>query len=78
MGDKSGEGKSYCNLGNAYESLEDFERAIQYHKRHLKLTKEMGDKAGEENSYCNLGNAYNGLGDFERAIQYHERHLEIA
>ena len=77
-GDKAGEGRSYCNLGNAYHSLGDFERAIQYHERHLKIAKEVGDKAGEGKSYCNLGNAYHSLGDFERAIQYHERHLKIA
>ena len=78
VGDKAGEGRSYCNLGNAYHSLGDFERAIQYHERHLKIAKEVGDKAGEGKSYCNLGNAYHSLGDFERAIQYHERHLKIA
>ena len=78
VGDKAGEGRSYCNLGNAYDSLGDFERAIQYHERHLKIAKEVGDKAGEGKSYCNLGNAYHSLGDFERAIQYHERHLKIA
>nr|XP_058971939.1 tetratricopeptide repeat protein 28-like [Pocillopora verrucosa]XP_058971940.1 tetratricopeptide repeat protein 28-like [Pocillopora verrucosa]XP_058971941.1 tetratricopeptide repeat protein 28-like [Pocillopora verrucosa] len=78
VGDKAGEGRSYCNLGNAYHSLGDFERAIQYHERHLKIAKEVGDKAGEGKSYCNLGNAYHSLGDFERAIQYHERDLKIA
>ena len=78
MGDKAGEGNSYFNLGNAYHNLGDFEKAIQYHKRHLEIAKEVGDKAGEGNSYCNLGNAYDSLADFKRAIQYHERHLKIA
>ena len=68
VGDKAGEGRSYCNLGNAYHSLGDFERAIQYHERHLKIAKEVGDKAGEGASYGNLGNAYWRLGDLERAV----------
>ena len=69
---------SYANLGNAYFSLGDFEKAIQYHELGLKIAKEVGDRAGEEKSYANLGNAYFSLGDFEKAIQYHESHLKIA
>ena len=68
----------YCNLGNAYYSLEDFKKAIVYHERDLKIAKEDGDRSGEGKGYCNLGNAYDGLGDFEKAIEYHERHLRIA
>ena len=78
MGDKTGEGISHCNLGNAYLRLGDFTRAIQFYELHLKIAKEVGDKAGEGISYCNLGIAYHSLGDFERAIQYYERHLKIA
>ena len=78
MGDKTGEGISHCNLGNAYLRLGDFTRAIQFYELHLKIAKEVGDKAGERISYCNLGIAYHSLGDFERAIQYYERHLKIA
>ncbi|XP_022782962.1 uncharacterized protein LOC111323793 [Stylophora pistillata] len=76
--EKPGQGNSYGDLGNGYDSLGDFQRAIQYHECHLKVAKEEGEKAGEGQSYCNLGNAYNSLGDFQRAIQYHERDLESA
>ncbi|XP_066026205.1 tetratricopeptide repeat protein 28-like [Pocillopora verrucosa] len=78
VGDKAGEGISYGNLSNAYNSLGQFKTAIQYHKRHLKIAKEVGDKAEEGISYGNLGNAYQGLGHFETAIQYHQRHQDIA
>ena len=78
MGDRAGEGRSYCNLGNAYHGLGDFKEAIEYHERHLNIAKEVGDRAGEGKSYCNLGNAYRNLGDFKKAIEYHERHLNIA
>ena len=78
MGDRAGEGKAYCNLGNAYDGLGDFRKAIEYHERDLKISKEVGDKVGEGGAYGNLGNAYNSLGDFPKAIEYHERHLKIS
>ena len=47
MGDKAGKGRAYGNLSNAYQRLGDFKTAIDYHKRNLKIDKEVGDKAGE-------------------------------
>jgi len=55
VGDRAGEGGSYGNLGNAYHSLGDFRKAIEYHERHLKIAKEVGDRAGEGRSFANLG-----------------------
>ncbi|RMX39024.1 hypothetical protein pdam_00021493 [Pocillopora damicornis] len=78
VGDKTEEGRNYCNLGNTYQNLGQFKTAIQYHQRHLEVAKEVGDKAGEGISYGSLGNAYQGLGQFKTAIQYHQRHQEIA
>lgn len=42
--DRVGEGRAYCNLGNAYDSFGDFIQAMQYHKQHLKVAKEVGDR----------------------------------
>ena len=58
MGDKAGEGRAFRNLGNAYDSLGDFQKAIEYQERHLKIAKEVGNKAGEGGAYGNLCNAY--------------------
>ena len=69
---------SYGNLGNAYDSLGDFKKAIEYHELYLKIAKEVGDRAGEGKSYVNLGNAYHSLGDLKKAIEYHELDLKIA
>ena len=41
-GDKVLEANIYCNLGNAYHSLGDFQEAIEYHERVLKISKEIG------------------------------------
>ena len=78
MGDRSGEGKAYGNLGNAHYSLGDFKTAKDYHERYLKISKELGDRSGEGIAYGNLGNAHQSLGDFKTAIDYQERHLKIA
>ena len=55
MGNKAGEGRSYNNLGCAYEALGQSSTAIEYHQRCLEIFKEVGDKDGEGKSYCLLG-----------------------
>ena len=77
MGDRAGEGSAYGNLGIAYHSLGDFQKAIEYHERQLKISKEVGDKSGEGSAYGNLGIAYRNLGVFQKAIEYHKRQLRI-
>ena len=69
---------AYGNLGNAYFSLGDFKKAIEYHNLHLKISEEVGDKHGEGNAYSNLGSAYWMLGDLKKAVEYHNLHLKIA
>ena len=44
------EGGAYGNLGNAYYSLGDFGKAIEYHEKCLKIAIEIGDRAGEGRS----------------------------
>ena len=78
VGNRSEEGRAYCNLGNAYDSLGNFQKAIEYHEKDLKIAKGIGDRSGEGRAYCNLGNAYHSLGNFRTAMEYHEKHLKIA
>ena len=78
IGDRAGKGRPYANLGNAYDSLGDFRKAIEYDEKHLKIVIEIGDRAGEGAAYGNLGIAYRSLGEFRKAIEYHEKHLTIA
>ena len=66
----------YCTLGNAYQSLGDFSKAIEYHTQHLaspkckvQSAKEAGDRAGEGGAYGNLGTAYQSKGDYSKAIE---------
>ena len=58
-----------AGLGIAHDSLADFEAAIKYHERSLKIAKVLGDKFGEQTAYGNLGIAYYSLEDFEAAMK---------
>ena len=75
---RADEGRAYCNLGNAYRSLGDFHRAIEYHNQDLRIAKEVSDKAAEGRAYGNLGNAYHSLGQFQRALECHKQDLSTA
>ena len=78
IGDRSGEGAAYGNLGNAYRSLGDYRKAIEYHEKDLKIAKEISYRSSERAAYGNLGNAYQSLGDYQKAIEYLEKLLKIA
>ena len=78
IGDRAGEGRAYGSLGIAYGLLGDYQKAIEYLEKHLKIAKEIGDRAGEGTGYGNLGNAYQSLGDSQKAIEYRKKHLKIA
>ena len=78
IGDRKGEGAAYGNLGNTYDSLGDYRKALEYHEKYLEITLEISDRDGEGTAYGNLGTAYYSLGDARKAIEYHEKSLKIA
>ena len=47
IGDPAQGGGAYATLGNVYQLLRDYRRAIEYHGKHLKIAKDNGDRAGE-------------------------------
>jgi tetratricopeptide (TPR) repeat protein len=70
-------GAALTLLGNAYNSLGQYPRAIECHQRSLKISQQNGDRNGEARSLGNLGNAAYSLGQYPAAIDYHERSLQI-
>ena len=48
IGNRGGERIAYGCLGNASQSLGDFQKAIKYHEKHLKIAIEIGDRDGEK------------------------------
>ncbi len=65
------------NLGNAYDSLGQYQRAIDFYQQSLEISREIGDRGGEAASLSHLGTAYKSLGQYQRAIDFHQQSLEI-
>ncbi|MGK7897720.1 MAG: tetratricopeptide repeat protein [Xenococcus sp. (in: cyanobacteria)] len=70
---------TYClvGLGNAYYFLGDYQQAINYYQRSLKIQKEISDHYGIAGSLMGLGVAYDSLGEYQKAIDFLQRSLEI-
>jgi tetratricopeptide (TPR) repeat protein len=64
-----GKARALGNLGIAYDSLGQYERAIDFYEQHLAIAREIGDRAGEGRALGNLGNAYYNLGQYDRALE---------
>lgn len=54
---KREEARAYSNLGSAYHSQRDFDKAISYHTHVLELAQELGDKSVEMRAFAGLGHA---------------------
>ena len=88
VSDRLGCGRCFINLGNAYNNLGDYRKAIEYYEKSLSIAKGMEDlfkffgepvdRQSEGVCYASLGNAYNNLGDYRKAIEYYEKSLSIA
>ncbi|KAL5011731.1 hypothetical protein ScPMuIL_010282 [Solemya velum] len=68
----------YSQLGNAYFYLQEYSKALEYHKLDLQLARTLGDKIGEAKASGNLGNTLKVLGKFEEAIVCCQMHLDIS
>jgi tetratricopeptide (TPR) repeat protein len=75
--DRNAEAGFMTNMGNAYASLGQVEKAIEYHQKALVIDREIGDRRGEGNDLGNLGIAYRSLGQVEKAIEYYKQALVI-
>ena len=65
-------------LGNAYDSLGQYDKAIEHYNQALAISREIGDRQGEGSILGNLGSAYDSLGDYAKAVELHTQALAIA
>ena len=75
--DRQGEAASLGNLGLAYCSLGEYERAITYHEKSLAIQREIKNCQGEAMVLENLAIAYCSLGKYQQAIALHQQSLAI-
>ncbi|KAM9797356.1 G-protein-signaling modulator 2-like isoform X2 [Syngnathus typhle] len=68
----------YSQLGNAYFHLQEYNKALEYHRHDLTLTRTIGDEVGEAKASGNLGNTLKLLGRYNEAVVCCQRHLDIA
>jgi len=67
------------NIGLAYHSKGDYDRALEYYEKALNIGKKI---YGEEHpniatNYNNIGLAYYNKGDYDRALEYYKKALNI-
>ena len=58
------------NLGNAYLSLGEYQKAINHCKKALEITTAIGDQLGMANASSNLGTTYLHSGEYKGASVY--------
>ena len=56
-------------LAKLVTGLGDFKQALEYHKKHLSIAKEVGDRDGEGRAYCNLGKACDRSRRFQASLR---------
>jgi len=69
----------YIGLGNIYTSKGDYDKAIEYYNKALKIVlKTLGpEHPYVANTYNGLGIAYRNKGDYDKAIEYYNKALKI-
>ena len=77
LGDRAGEGRTYCNLGIAYHNLGNLEKAIEFHSLHLTIAKDLSDKAGEGIACYSLGRDFERKGSFNEAKAYYQSSIKL-
>ena len=77
IGDRHGEAAALSGLGNAYDSLGQYQQAIDFHQQSLVIEREIGDCYGEASALGNLGNGYYSLGQYRQAIEFCQQALAI-
>ena len=76
-GDRKSQGGAYVNLGTAYHSLGDYDKAIELYELGISIAKETGGRKSQGCAYINLGGVYQSLGDSNKAIKLNELGLSI-
>ena len=77
-GDRAGEGRALTHLAMAYEFLNDYPQALEYHQRALEISRAQGNREWEVSDLNSLGAVHNILGNVDRALDYSRQSLDLA
>jgi tetratricopeptide (TPR) repeat protein len=77
LGDRYGLASTYNNLGTVYADKGEWDLAIEYHEKGMKIFEALGDRYGLASTYHNLGNVYAKKGEWDIAIGYYEKSMKI-
>lgn len=69
---------TYSCLGRCYEKLDNLDKALYFHKKHLDVTQQDSDQEGQYMALANIGVVYYHLGKFTDALASHELCLGMA
>lgn len=72
-----GEAISLEVIGSIHYDLGDFEKAIQYFLKSLKIYQKEGNKKGVAEIYNHIGMCYRDMSNFDKAMEYHKKALKI-
>ncbi len=63
--------------GVSFHLKSNYEKALDYYQKSIKIKEEIGDKKGMASTYNNIGVICNDQGNYEKSIEYHQKSLEI-
>jgi len=63
--------------GKQHLHIADYDTALDYLKRSLKIQQEIGDKSGEGTTLNNISQIFKARGDYDTALDYLKRSLKI-
>lgn len=78
LGDKAGEGKTLNDIGEVYQNLGQYSKALEYYQKALLIEKEIDDKAGEKTTLNNIAVVYDRQGQYSKALEFLNQALGIA
>jgi CHAT domain-containing protein/Tfp pilus assembly protein PilF len=77
VGDRAGEATTLNNIGKAYDSMGERQKALDCYSQGLPLWRAVGDRAGEATTLNNIGLVYDALGEKQKALDYLNQGLSL-
>ncbi|CAH1250226.1 TTC28 [Branchiostoma lanceolatum] len=78
LGRKDMEGLAYNRLGTACGDMQEYEVALEWHQKHLKMCQDDEDKKEQIKAQINVGTAYRKLGKLDQATSHFNTALQTA